>query len=470
MSRRVPLRHRFRAPAPVETLFARLPPGNRFRFSPPDGPDVFGASPCDIVNGTSAQGDDSPLLLSTLRETLPRVPSPQSPPAHFPGGAVAIIPYEAGAALEGGPRAAGADASPWYGLYDTFAIHHGGEVEVVSWGWDGETFDGRTALRRARELEDRLRTGGADRAAASAASAAPAAGAAPGAATTPPAGELLSVSLDEAAHADAVARIHDHIRGGDVYQANLTARFSVRTAIAADALFERLVRDNPAPYAAYVETDGGAVVSCSPELLLHAHGRELMTRPIKGTAARHADDAEDRRRAEALLASPKDRAELLMITDLLRNDLGKVCAPGTVRVPALRTLESFPHLHHLVATIRGTLDPAYDVLDALAAVFPCGSITGAPKRRAMEILRALEPAPRGIYTGAVGWIGFDRSASLHVAIRTGRHADGVFSFGAGGGIVIDSTAGAEWRELHLKARAFARALGVEAALAPREYR
>ncbi|MBZ0268060.1 anthranilate synthase component I family protein, partial [bacterium] len=193
-------------------------------------------------------------------------------------------------------------------------------------------------------------------------------------------------------------------------------------------------------------------------------------RPIKGTAARHADDAEDRRRAGALLASTKDRAELLMITDLLRNDLGKVCAPGSVRVPALRTLESFPHLHHLVSTIRGTLAPSLDVFDALAAVFPCGSITGAPKRRAMEILRDLEPAPRGIYTGAVGWIGFDRSASFRVAIRTGEHRDGVFSFGAGGGIVIDSTADAEWRELLLKTRAFARALGVEPELLPQESR
>lgn len=459
MSRRVPLRHRFRAPAPADALFARLPRGGRFRFSPPGGPDVFGAAPFDVVNGTAARGDDSPLLLSALRATLPRVPSPRIAPAHFPGGAVAILPYEAGAALEGGPPASGADASPWYGLYDTFAVHHGEEVEVVSWGWDGEAFDGRAALRRARDLEERLRTGGAR---ADEADGATGAGAA--------AGELLSVSLDEDAHADAVARIREHIRDGDIYQANLTARFSVRTALAPDALFALLLRDNPAPYAAYVETDDGAVVSCSPELLLRARGRELLTRPIKGTASRHPDAAEDRRRAEALLASAKDRAELLMITDLLRNDLGKVCAPGSVRVPALRTLESFPHLHHLVSTIRGTLDPARDVFDAVEAAFPCGSITGAPKRRAMEILRTLEPAPRGVYTGAVGWIGFDRSASLHVAIRTGRHADGVFSFGAGGGIVIDSTAEAEWRELHLKARAFARALGVEAALAPQENR
>ena len=147
-----------------------------------------------------------------------------------------------------------------------------------------------------------------------------------------------------------------------------------------------------------------------------------------------------------------------MITDLLRNDLGKVCEYGSVRVPELRKVESFPHVHHLVSTIRGRLRSDRDVFDALEAVFPCGSITGAPKRRAMEILSFLEPAPRGVYTGAVGWIGFDRSADLAVAIRSGMIADGVFSFGAGGGIVADSDPGAEWEELQLKARAIRLAL------------
>jgi para-aminobenzoate synthetase component 1 len=150
-----------------------------------------------------------------------------------------------------------------------------------------------------------------------------------------------------------------------------------------------------------------------------------------------------------------------MITDLLRNDLGKVCRFGTVRVPRLQGLESFAHVHHLVSTVTGELRPGADALDALLAVFPGGSVTGAPKRRAIEILRDLEPAPRGLYTGTVGWIGFDRSADFNVAIRSGHLRDGRFAFGAGGGIVWDSTADAEWEELLLKARGMRRALGLE---------
>ncbi len=149
-----------------------------------------------------------------------------------------------------------------------------------------------------------------------------------------------------------------------------------------------------------------------------------------------------------------------MITDLLRNDFGKVCEPGTVRVPELRALESFAHVHHLVSTVRGRLRPGLDALDALAAVFPCGSIAGAPKRRAMEILAALEPVRRDVYTGAVGWLGFDRSADWSVAIRTGILAGEVFSFGAGGGIVAESNPDSEWEELQVKAKGMAQALGI----------
>jgi para-aminobenzoate synthetase component 1 len=228
--------------------------------------------------------------------------------------------------------------------------------------------------------------------------------------------------------------------------------------------------DNPAPFSLFLETPHGTVISSSPERLLAARDRRVESRPIKGTAARDPSPAVDRRLADGLLASEKNRAELLMITDLLRNDLGKVCEHGSVRVPQLVQLESFPHLHHLVSTVVGRLRAGLDVFDALEAVFPCGSITGAPKRRAMEILRDLEPVPRGVYTGTVGWVGFDRTADLAVAIRTGVLAEGVFSFGAGGGIVADSEAPLEWSELLLKARALALALGVdlESALCGRE--
>jgi len=453
----LPRRHRFRANTDVDTLFRRLPAGTRFRLSPPGGADVFGADP--VVTLTPRMADDSPLLAAALRAALPRVPSlPLSAAPGFPGGAVGVIPYESGVALEGLPRAAsrpdGEANGAWFGVYDTFARVHpdAAEVEVVSWGLLGDgAFDEREALRRARDLEELLR---------SASSGEPAPGGATPGPGVAPGGTEAHCSLDQEAHARAIDRIHEHIRRGDIYQANLTARFDVATDMAPLDLHERLRRDNPAPLATYLETDNGTVVSCSPECLLAARGRELVSEPIKGTAARGADPDDDARRARALLASAKDRAELLMITDLVRNDLGKVCVPGSVRVPHLARVRSFPHLHHLVATVRGTLPAGCDALDALAALFPYGSVTGAPKRRAMEILRELEPVPRGVYTGAVGWIGFDRSAAFAVGIRTGRHAGGIFSFGAGGGIVIDSRPADEWRELQLKARAFLLALGV----------
>jgi para-aminobenzoate synthetase component 1 len=335
-------------------------------------------------------------------------------------------------------------------------------VEVVSWGWtpDG-AFDGRLALRRAEALEERLRAaaddpdgdgappdrGGAERARPERA--------------VPPAPPRLS--LDRAGHAAAVAAVREAIAQGECYQADLTVRFDVPCALPAADLFERLLAENPAPYSACIETDEGAVVSSSPERLLAVRDRAVATGPIKGTIARPsdpaADPAADRAAAAALLASAKDRAELLMITDLLRNDLGKVCRPGTVRCPRLREVESFAHVHHLVSTVVGELPAGRDALDALVAVFPGGSVAGAPKRRAMEWLARLETAPRGPYTGTVGWTGFDGSAEWNVAIRTGRLADGTLGFGAGGGIVWDSTPDDEWRELHWKARAFLRAVG-----------
>jgi len=272
---------------------------------------------------------------------------------------------------------------------------------------------------------------------------------------------LLRASLSAAEHSRGVEAILEAIARGDIYQGNLTVRFEVPWDRDPVALFERLLRENPAPHAAFVEADDTTVISCSPERLLAVRGRDAETRPIKGTAPRDPTPAVDRALAESLLTSAKDRAELLMITDLLRNDLGKVCEYGSVRVPRLRELESFPHVHHLVSTVRGRLRSGMDALDALAAVFPGGSITGTPKRRAMEILRELEPEPRGVYTGTVGWIGFDRSCDFNVAIRTGWLRDGVFSFGAGGGIVADSDPASEWEELGWKARAFLLALGVE---------
>lgn len=370
-----------------------------------------------------------------------------------------FLTYECGAFGESLPsRPARPQDPPFLGfaMYDTFAVRHpGDEVEVVSWGLDAAgLFDGRLALRRAGELEERLRHRRP----------------VPGETAAFPHGSPLRASLRRVDHARAVEVLLDRIRRGDLYQGNLTVRLDTDFAGDGVELFERLLRDNPAPESAFLEAEGLTAVSSSPERLLRADGRHVATRPIKGTAPREPDPALDRERAEALLRSPKDRAELLMITDLLRNDLGKVCEYGSVRVPRLRELESYPHVHHLVSTVTGRLRPGLDALDALAALFPCGSITGAPKRAAMEILRELEPVPRGLYTGTVGWIGFDRSAQFNVAIRTGHLRDGVFSFGAGGGIVADSDPDAEWEELRWKARAMCRALGVAEIESRREVR
>jgi para-aminobenzoate synthetase component 1 len=440
---RVPRVHFFRTDETADALFRKLRRGRRFRFAPGGGgAQVIGEA--SVAEPTARRGDSLPEVLPRLRALLPRVPRARDD-GLFPGGAVGWIAYEAGDAVENlPPRAAQPDDPPdaVFAVADTFAVLRESEVEIVSWGLERGAFDARLALSRAGELEERLRG--------------PSVPAAPHVCAG-----ALRATLDRAEHRRAVERILQAIADGDVYQANLTVRFDAALGGDGLPLFETLLRENPAPFAAFLESEGATVVSASPERMLAADGRRVETRPIKGTAARSPDPLLDRARAEALLRSEKDRAELLMITDLLRNDLGKVCEYASVRVPRLREVESFPHLHHLVSTVTGKLRPGLDALDALAAVFPCGSITGAPKRRAMQLLRELEPAPRGPYTGTVGWVGFDRSADWNVAIRTGWLRNGVFSFGSGGGIVADSDPDAEWEELLLKARALRLALGAE---------
>ncbi len=441
----VPCRHRFPTRWSANELFRRLPAGRRFRLSgtaAAQAAQVFGASPLRVVTAAGVPG----IPKNALRAALPH--APDSRLHRFPGGAVGFIPYERGYDIERLPAFVPAP-DVWFGIYDTFATMFppSGEVEVTSWGLTDEgSFDEETALERATEIEEMLRSSDAALSRPS---------------LPRPGSARVRASLDRAEHARAVAEILEAIRRGDLYQGNLTVRFDVDTATTAVDLFERLLGDNPAPYSLFLEMESGAVISSSPERLLAVRGRALETRPIKGTSPRDPDRVRDAALARALLLSEKNRAELLMITDLLRNDFGKVCEPGSIGVPALAELESFPHLHHLVSTIEGRLREDLDVFDALEAVFPCGSIVGAPKRRAMEILRSLEPVPRGVYTGTVGWVGFDRSADFAVAIRTGFLANGVFSFGSGGGIVADSDASSEWEEVLLKARAFALALGVQ---------
>lgn len=259
-------------------------------------------------------------------------------------------------------------------------------------------------------------------------------------------------------YAEAVQRILDYIRAGDCYQVNLAQRFSVAVDGDPWLLYWRLRAVNPAPFSAYLATPWGQVLSCSPEQFLEVRGRRVQTKPVKGTRPRSPEPGEDAALREALRASPKDRAENVMIVDLLRNDLGKSCAIGSVRVPKLCEVESFATVHHLVSTVTGTLAPGKDALDLLRGCFPGGSITGAPKLRAMEIIEELEPHRRGIYCGSIGYIGFDGAMDTNIAIRTLVISGGRARFWAGGGIVADSDWRSEYQETLDKAAAFFTAL------------
>jgi len=251
----------------------------------------------------------------------------------------------------------------------------------------------------------------------------------------------------------AIARVRAYIREGDIYQANIAQSFSAELPYGFDALaFHGALRSrNPAPFAAYLELPGETVVSSSPERFMALAGNAIETRPIKGTARRAPDPAQDRQQAEVLLASVKDRAENVMIVDLLRNDLSRVAIADTVDAPVLCGLESYASVHHLVSVVTARLRPNLDALDIVAACFPGGSITGAPKIRAMDIITELERRRRGIYCGCIGYLGFDGSMDFNIAIRTVSLAAGRARLSAGGGITILSDPQAEYDESLAKA-------------------
>lgn len=257
----------------------------------------------------------------------------------------------------------------------------------------------------------------------------------------------------------AVETIRDGIARGDVYQANLTRRTSRELPISPRRLADLLWVDNPVPWAICIDTGTEAVVSNSPELFLDADlaSRRVASAPIKGTVPRFLGGSEEAARS-ALLASEKDAAEHLMIVDLIRNDLGRVCEAGSVHVPAFRTVRSFRHLHHLESTVAGTLRAGTRLSDILVATLPGGSITGAPKRAALGFIRRLEPVARGPYTGAAGFVRGDGTAMFNVAIRTAILLGETVSYHAGGGIVWDSDPLLEWEETETKSREFFRAL------------
>jgi para-aminobenzoate synthetase/4-amino-4-deoxychorismate lyase len=266
----------------------------------------------------------------------------------------------------------------------------------------------------------------------------------PASAWVPPPRPLIEPS----AYGAAVAEVKRHIKAGDIYQANLTFAAEIQIDGSPIAVYASLRQRARAGHGALVFTGEHWLLSCSPELFFSMEEGRLSTRPMKGTAERGATPAEDAAAIEALASDPKQRAENLMIVDLLRNDLSRVSRPGSVKVPALFAVETYPTVHQMTSTVTSLLEQGRDALDVLEALFPCGSITGAPKIRAMEIIAALEEHPRRVYTGSIGSIAPDGDAAFNVAIRTLTIKAGEKRalMGLGSGIVADSEAAAEWRE------------------------
>jgi anthranilate/para-aminobenzoate synthase component I len=255
-----------------------------------------------------------------------------------------------------------------------------------------------------------------------------------------------------------VERALEHIRAGDIFQANVSQRFTAAWRGPALPLYEALRQINPSPFACFLSAAGCEVVSCSPERLVRVQDGVVDTRPIAGTRPRGTTPADDVVNSLDLLLSDKERAEHVMLVDLARNDLGRVAAMGSVAVNELMTLEEYSHVIHIVSDVSAALCDGLDAVDVIRAVFPGGTITGCPKVRCMEILRELEPVPRGLYTGSLGYVGFDGTMDLNIAIRTMVVQGGRLSFHVGAGIVADSDPAREFQETLAKAGALVSAL------------
>jgi para-aminobenzoate synthetase component I len=269
-------------------------------------------------------------------------------------------------------------------------------------------------------------------------------------------GVVSNFSREE--YLNVLRRAVEYIHAGDCFQVNIAQRLAISQQESPITVCERLREKNPAPFAGFFDLGDYALASASPERFLRMQQGEVETRPIKGTRSRGLTPEEDFARADDLRASDKDRAENVMIVDLLRNDLGRVCEYGSIRVPAVCRLESFQYVHHLVSEVRGRLRPGLDAVDLIKATFPGGSVTGAPKIRAMEIIAELEGVARGPYCGSLGFIGFDGAMDMNILIRTLVMGRGWIHFSVGGGIVADSDPEREYEETWHKAEGLLRAL------------
>ncbi|HDR8065295.1 anthranilate synthase component I [Bacillus thuringiensis] len=266
-----------------------------------------------------------------------------------------------------------------------------------------------------------------------------------------------AVAFTEAGFMKAVERIQEYIGNGDVFQVNLSTRQERTLQTHPLEIYTSLRKINPSPYMGYLELGDFQIVSASPELLIKKQGQEVSTRPIAGTRSRGANEQEDQDLARELIENEKERAEHVMLVDLERNDLGRVCKYGTVEVDEFMVIEKYSHVMHIVSNVRGEVEEDKDAFDLVKAVFPGGTITGAPKIRTMEIIEELEPVRRGIYTGSIGWIGYSGDTELNIVIRTLLAKDGQAHVQAGAGIVIDSNPKNEYKESLKKAIALWRA-------------
>ena len=377
------------------------------------------------------------LLRSLIRShAIERTPQP----VPFIGGLVGYLGYDLCHFVERLPRTARDDIrlpDMCFGLYETIAAydHEQGQWYAVSLAGEESIAWIDQLLASARPAEDETHLP----------------------ASTGP----IEGNFTRERYLAAVQKAKDYIAAGDIFQVNLSQRFSTRLAVSPAELYRRLRAANPAPFAAYLGLDhvGGAVLSSSPERFLKVVDGHVETRPIKGTRPRGRTPEEDQRQAAELRASVKDAAELTMIVDLERNDLGRVCDYGSVVVTEHKALETYASVFHLVSTVEGHLHQDRDLVDLLKATFPGGSITGAPKIRAMEIIDELEPTQRSVYTGSIGYIGLDGTCDLNIAIRTILVRGSRAFFQVGGGIVADSDPQAEYQETLDKGRRLFAALG-----------
>jgi para-aminobenzoate synthetase component 1 len=371
-------------------------------------------------------------------------------PVPFSGGAVGYFSYDLCHFIERLPRTAVDDLKLpecYLAFYDTVIAfdHQQGRAYIISSGFPEE--DEAARKRRAQAQLDELKVlilSGAG---------------SPG--TAPAGGEIaLKANFSHRRYLEAVAAAREYILAGDIFQVNLSQRFEAELAAPPYELYRQLRLVNPAPFAAYLGFDEVAVASASPERFLRLSGDRVQTRPIKGTRRRGATLAEDAALANELRSSVKDRAENVMIVDLERNDLGRICRYGSVKVTELAVLENYPTVFHLTSTVEGRLSPGKGAIELLKATFPGGSITGAPKVRAMEIIDELEPTRRSVYTGSIGYLGFNGDMDLNIVIRTVLVKGGKAYFQVGGGIVYDSEPEAEYQETLDKARALIQALNL----------